>query len=363
MAAACRALCRASSSGCGQRYAEPRPRWSDGSGHGFPRSMPARSARSASCSDAVLSGSAWTTDVDATPLALQSHFAAPDWSFVHPIAASPTACNAVEAALLVAAGLFTIGLWTRWSYATFVAVFFLLTLVKLESSGAHDLGLPLVTFLGWLAVPWGSGLSIGGWRLGRAPGDAGPDTASRVQGFAIWWPGFTLGVALLAAAYAKLRESGFEWITGGAVRYHFIADAGNAHVDWGLWVASHPWAAVLFSPRRDRRRGGVHPKHLRTRVGHAAGRWCDGRRSFPRPVPAPGYLLAAVVGAVAGVPAVGMAQSCTRPGGRFHRLRRASGAARFAARRDRGTARRAGVRFRCAYRSRTAAVELPHVLE
>ena len=190
---------------------------------------------------------AWTTDVNPKPLALQNHFATPDWSFVHPIAASPAACDAAAATMLVAAVLFTIGLWTRWTYAAFVAAFFLLTLVKLESSGAHDLGLPLITYLGWLAVPWGNGLSISGRRLGRTRGETGPDVPSRVNGFAIWWPGFTLGVALLAATYAKLRESGFEWITEGAVRYHFIADAGNAHVDWGLWIASHPWAAVLFS--------------------------------------------------------------------------------------------------------------------
>ena len=190
---------------------------------------------------------AWTFDVNPRPLALQKHFAAFDWSFVHTITATPGACNAVEAAMLVAAVLFTIGLWTRWAYTAFVAAFFLLTLVALESSGAHDRGLPLVTFLGWLAVPWGNGLSIDRRRQARAQSERGADMPSRVRGFAIWWPGFTLGVGLLAAAHAKVTTSGFEWITGGAVRYHFIADAGNAHVDWGLWVASHPWAAVLVS--------------------------------------------------------------------------------------------------------------------
>ena len=38
-----------------------------------------------------------------------------------------------------------------------------------------------------------------------------------------------------------------EWIVGGAVKYHFVTDALSAPVDWGLWVASHHWAAVTFS--------------------------------------------------------------------------------------------------------------------
>lgn len=178
---------------------------------------------------------AWTTNLMPVPFERQQHRAVPDLELVHQIAASPQACNALEVAMLVAALLFTIGLWARLSYAAFAAAFFLSTLVRLEFGSAHDLGLPLVTFLGWLAVPWGAG---------RWSSAAGP---SRAYGFAIWWPGLTLGVALLAAAYAKLNQSGLGWITGGAVKYHFVADSGQAHVDWGLWVASHHWAAVLFS--------------------------------------------------------------------------------------------------------------------
>jgi hypothetical protein len=143
--------------------------------------------------------------------------------------------------------LFAIGLWARIAYAGFVGAFFLATLIALEGSGAHDLGLPLVTFIGWLAVPWNAGLGVDDWLRRRSPESDRGDLASGNYGFAIWWPGLTLGVALLAAAYAKLTTSGLAWILGGAVKYHFVIDAANAPVDWGSWLAGRHWAAVLLS--------------------------------------------------------------------------------------------------------------------
>ena len=56
-----------------------------------------------------------------------------------------------------------------------------------------------------------------------------------------------LGLAFASAAYAKLTDGGFAWITSGAVKYHFIDDAASAPLTWGLWVAAHPPAAVLLS--------------------------------------------------------------------------------------------------------------------
>jgi len=109
------------------------------------------------------------------------------------------------------------------------------------------MGLPFVTFLGWLTVTWADGLSIDRWRQGPLPGENSEGAPSRTYGFAVWWPGLTLGVALLAAAFAKLTVTGLEWIAGGAVKYHFVLDAEHAPVNWGLWVASHHWVAVLLS--------------------------------------------------------------------------------------------------------------------
>ena len=175
----------------------------------------------------------------AVPLEQQSHRAFVDFDVVHRITASQTTCNAVELIMLAAAVLFAAGVFARVAYSVFVAAFALSTLVTLEYHSAHDLGLPLVTYLGWLTVPWGAGRVITGRAVPHAP--------QRSYGFALWWPGLTLGLALLAAAYWKLHESGLNWITGGAVKYHFVADAANASVDWGLWIAVHHWAAVFFS--------------------------------------------------------------------------------------------------------------------
>jgi hypothetical protein len=183
----------------------------------------------------------------AIPASRQAHRAAVDLTIIHQIAASGAAAAALQQATILAAALFTLGLWSRATYALVTLGFFMLTLLNLEVTSAHDLGLPLVTFIGWLAVPWGdSRLGVDEWRRKRSGFRplAPPNSA---YGFAIWWPGLTLGVALLAAAYAKLEVSGLGWITGGAVKYHFITDFGAAVVDWGLWVASHPQAAVFLS--------------------------------------------------------------------------------------------------------------------
>lgn len=183
----------------------------------------------------------------AIPASRQAHRAAVDLTIIHQIAASDAAAAALQQATILAAALFTLGLWSRATYALVTLGFFMLTLLNLEVSSAHDLGLPLVTFIGWLAVPWGdSGFSVDQWRRRRS-GVCPLDPPSSEYGFAIWWPGLTLGVALLAAAYAKLKVSGLGWITGGAVKYHFLTDFGAAVVDWGLWVASHPQAAVFLS--------------------------------------------------------------------------------------------------------------------
>jgi hypothetical protein len=72
-------------------------------------------------------------------------------------------------------------------------------------------------------------------------------TARRRYGFALWWPGLVLGVALAAAAYAKLKVSGLSWIASGAVRYHYVTDAQNAPTTWGLEIASSHGASIAVS--------------------------------------------------------------------------------------------------------------------
>ena len=181
------------------------------------------------------------TSSPTTPRELQRHLGFPDLAVIHTIAASTDALHWIEGAALLGAALFTIGLFTRTAYAATVLCLTALALAVLERGGAHDLGLPLITMVGWLTVRWGDSLSLD--RLWSPANSSDDDT----EGFALWWPGFTLGIALASAAYAKLSLSGLAWITSGAVRYHFVSDAHRAPVSWGLWIAIHPVAAVIAS--------------------------------------------------------------------------------------------------------------------
>ena len=181
----------------------------------------------------------------AQPLELHRNYGwLADWSLVHAVAASATACRMLHGITLALAGLFIVGLWTRPAYVALVVGIFVSQLVELHSGETHDWDLLLLTLFALTVVPWGDGFSLDA-RLTRRPGRevcAGP-----LYGLAIWIPGFTLGLGFAAAAYAKLTNGGLAWITSGAVKYHFMEDADRAPVTWGLWVAAHPSAAVLLS--------------------------------------------------------------------------------------------------------------------
>ena len=167
-----------------------------------------------------------------------------DFPLVHAVAASPDACRILHVASLGVIALFIVGFWTRLAYAGVVALLLFSRLVDLQSNGTHDWVLTGTTLLALLIVPWGDGFSIDAVRRRE------PDREQRsgqLYGLAVWLPGLTLGLALAAAAYAKLTTSGLAWITSGAVRYHFVEDANIAPVTWGLWVAAHPAAAVVLS--------------------------------------------------------------------------------------------------------------------
>ena len=167
-----------------------------------------------------------------------------DWSLVHAVAASATACWVLHVTTLVLAGLFIIGRWTRPAYVALVVGIFASRLVELQGRGMHDWDLAMPTLFALTVVPWGDGFSLDA-RLAHRP--SGEVRAGAHYGLAIWIPGFMLGLGLAAAAYAKLHESGLAWITSGAINYHFLEDAANAPLTWGLWVASHPTVAVLMS--------------------------------------------------------------------------------------------------------------------
>lgn len=164
----------------------------------------------------------------------------------HWLRANVNAQRIVYWAALISAATFAVGLLTRISAVVLWTSVFLLISVRLVTAGQHNWGAPLLALAGLMFSPLGDAWSVDA-RLRRAARGSPPAEASAVYGFAAWWIGFVLGVAFLAAAYAKLKSSGFAWITTGAVGFHFLEDANNAIVPWGIWIAGRPWLTVLLS--------------------------------------------------------------------------------------------------------------------
>jgi hypothetical protein len=171
-----------------------------------------------------------------------SPVAAAHW--VRWLAASETATQILQILACAAALFFAIGIRPKPAYIILVAILTLHAVMLLLRRGwLHDWGLPLTTLLALVVVPWGESPRL--TLRGRAAADV--ERISRAYGFALWLPGLTLGLAFAAAAYAKLRRSGLEWITNGTVRYHFVEDGANAPVDLGLWIATQPGVSVGLS--------------------------------------------------------------------------------------------------------------------
>lgn len=171
-----------------------------------------------------------------------------DTSWVRWLASSQSGLVVLETVTVVALVFFVAGLGTRLAYSLAAIGLTAAALVIVAiNGGAHDWGLPSITALCLLIVPWGSsGLSLDAL-IRRRRGRSLSDAPSQRYGLAVWIPGLTVGLAFLAAAYAKLAISGLVWITDGAVKYHFVEDAGNATVGWGLRLTSVDEVAVLMS--------------------------------------------------------------------------------------------------------------------
>lgn len=155
-----------------------------------------------------------------------------DWELIGVLASSPNAIHALQIAATLGLVLFATGIFLpRQVLVCTAAVLTMLVLAKLRHGSSHDWGLPLLAVWALTPVPWNKLKNVD----------------PRVRGYAAWVPGFLLGLSFSAAAIAKLRESGFSWITTGAVRYHFIEDAEGAVSTLGLWIASHEQIAVAVS--------------------------------------------------------------------------------------------------------------------
>ena len=143
--------------------------------------------------------------------------------------------------LIVSGVLFIAGVVTRVSYAAFVAGFATWATVSTLDGGSHATVSLAMALIALLPSRWGDALSVDAWLRPRR------STPGRRYGFSIWAPGFVLGIAFAAAAWSKLK-AGAVWIMNGTVKYHFVADAPDAYVDWGVRLThDHATLAILAS--------------------------------------------------------------------------------------------------------------------
>ena len=155
-----------------------------------------------------------------------------NWELIGALASSPNAIHILQIAATLGLLLFATGVFLpRQVLVCTAVVLTMLVLAKLRHGSSHDWGLPLLAVWALTPVPWNQLKKLD----------------PRVRGYAAWVPGFLFGLSFAAAAIAKLRESGFSWITTGAVRYHFVEDAEGAVSTLGLWIASHEQVAVAVS--------------------------------------------------------------------------------------------------------------------
>jgi len=171
------------------------------------------------------------------------HQAVMEW-----LRARPRLVNLIGPWLLLTGAAFIAGLFTRMSYALFVAGVLIWAYVAVSLSSTHPQSILVLTLVALLPSRWGDGLSIDAWRRAKAGRSIAQPPGPR-YGYSVWVPVLAFGVAFAAAAWAKLTvpPGWTSWVLNGTVKYHFITDSVNAPVQWGLQLAAHPWLAVLVS--------------------------------------------------------------------------------------------------------------------
>jgi hypothetical protein len=160
------------------------------------------------------------------------------------LAAHGSIVDALGVFLAVTGVLFVAGVLTAITFPAFVAGFFLWACVLTLHTSHHVVSALHLALVCLLVAPWSDGWSVDAWMRTWRGSAARPP--GRRYGYAIWVPGFVLGVAFLAAAVAKLH-GGPDWILNGTVKYHFISDLDDALVKWGPWLTRNHLVAVAMS--------------------------------------------------------------------------------------------------------------------
>jgi hypothetical protein len=152
--------------------------------------------------------------------------------------------NALAPWIAVCGALVIAGLFTRTAFALTTLGVLAWAVLYTTRTTYHTISAMLVALLCLQGVRWGDAWSVDAWRRRSAgPGPA----SSRTYGYVTWLPGFVLGLIFVAAAFAKLRDSGVAWILNGTVKYHFLSDSRQAMVDWGLQLGQYHAVAVALS--------------------------------------------------------------------------------------------------------------------
>ena len=157
---------------------------------------------------------------------------------------APWLADWLPAWLVFWGSLFIVGAFARTAFACLtIGVFGWATLYTTATS-YHTVSAFLLTLLALQWSRWSDTWSVDAWRRGA---HSVPRGTPQQYGYTTWAPALVLGVAYFAAAFAKLRDAGLDWILNGTVKYHFLSDSPQAMVDWGLQLGHYPGLAIALS--------------------------------------------------------------------------------------------------------------------
>ncbi len=173
--------------------------------------------------------------------------------WIHWLATDAWASQAALDLSYIAAGATLIGILTPVATLVWAMSLMVLMLRAATHGSTHD-----ITLLWWVLLAasvsgWGRAWSVDALlrtvvtRLRKRDAAPAASLTSKRYGFAMWATGLVLGLAYLAASFAKLDMGGLQWITGGAIAYHFLEDGTQATLRPGYWLLTHRWAAILLS--------------------------------------------------------------------------------------------------------------------